>query len=164
MTSCSAWPGSQGTRPPLSAAQQAPGAQRGVPRAGFCARPSDGRPAKNISRENPRPDWRSEGPGGGRCKGGPRRPPPAHPRVRRDIPRPGPRRARQTAGRARSGSRAGVRTRTALAAPGPAPRSRASARPQVPPPACRNHGCRRRAQMHFPISRQARRRRLGLAG
>lgn len=54
--------------------------------------------------------------------------PPRHPPPQ---PRPGPRRALTPAGRARSGSRAGVRTRVAPAAPGPRRRSEASAWLQV---------------------------------
>lgn len=78
-------------------------------------------------------------------------------------PRPGPRRALTPAGRARSGSRAGVRTRAAPAAPGPRRRSEASAWLQVLWRALRNCSCLRSAQNHFPISRQERRRRPDLA-
>lgn len=54
--------------------------------------------------------------------------PPRHPPPQ---PRPGPRRVLTPAGRARSGNRAGVRTRVAPAAPGPRRRSEASAWLQV---------------------------------
>lgn len=86
----------------------------------------------------------------------PRHPPPT-------PPRPGPRRALTPAGRARSGSRAGVRTRAGPAAPGPRRRSEASAWLQVLWRALRNCSCLRSAQNHFPISRQERRRRPDLA-
>lgn len=81
----------------------------------------------------------------------------------RHSPRPGPRRAFTPAGRARSGSRAGVRTRAAPAAPGPRRCSEASVCLQVWSHVPRNCSCLESALNYFPISRQVRRRRPALA-
>lgn len=136
-----------------------PGTDRGVPRASNVARAPAPGGAGCISPGDPHltladPRRRAKTPA---------RPQSLTSASAETSPRPGPRRALTPAGRARSGSRAGVRTQAAPAAPGPRRCSEASACLQVLSHVPRNCSCQGSALNHFPISRQVRRRRPALA-
>lgn len=103
--------------------------------------------------------WRM---GRGECRS-PEPPSSAHPRVRRDIPPA--RAAPRSAARRLSPEREPGRGQSAGCFGRSEPRAALEGFnvPAGPTAACRNCSCRRRAQKHFPISRQARRHRPGLA-
>lgn len=148
----------------MRGSREPPGfARTGTPE--FSADPNRARPGSEGSRRGWR--WgqgsglRRMAPGeGGRAL---RRPAPLTRASAATSPRPGPRRARPPAGRARSGSRAGVSVRAALAAPGPGAAWRGVSVTAGPAAAHGDCGRRRRSQKHFSISRQALRRRPGQA-
>lgn len=170
MTSYGDWPSSEEIRPPRLRGPAGSG-------NGTMGPPASGGPGLSIpagTPTHPRPACRDYGEDGGGAGVGmeedgtwgvdrnPKPPGSAHPRVRRDIPpaRAAPRSPARRLSPEREPGRG--QNATASAAPGPEPRWKASTCPQVPP-LLAGTAAAAGAQKHFPISRQARRHRPGLA-